>query len=199
MKNKELIISMELSGISFVDVLTLFLLLAVMTFVSYRSMKKSITTDDYLAAGRSLGRIQAGFSMAATDIGGNSVVGAIAFAYGTGLGGVWYNWGAVLPLFILAFILAGQLRRLDINSVPELLGKRYNGMTRLLATVTQLLAMGVGLGGQFTVAGSTLSTVFGVTHTVGILISVVILIVLTTGGGLLAVVNDDVVMFFLIC
>ena len=190
---------MELSGISFVDVLTLFLLLAVMTFVSYRSMKKSITTDDYLAAGRSLGRIQAGFSMAATDIGGNSVVGAIAFAYGTGLGGVWYNWGAVLPLFILAFILAGQLRRLDINSVPELLGKRYNGMTRLLATVTQLLAMGVGLGGQFTVAGSTLSTVFGVTHTVGILISVVILIVLTTGGGLLAVVNDDVVMFFIIC
>ena len=190
---------MESIGISFADVLTLLVLLAVMAFVSYRSAKKSVTTDDYLAAGRSLGRIQAGFSMAATDIGGNSVVGAVAFAYGTGLGGVWYNWGAVLPLFILAFILAGQRRSLDINSVPELLGKRYNGATRLLATVTQLLAMGVGLGGQFAVAGSTLSTVLGVSHTVGIMISVVILIMLTSGGGLLAVVNDDVVMFLIIC
>ena len=88
---------------SIVDGLTVFLILAAMTFVSYRAAKKSVTADDYFSANRNLGRIQAGFSMSATDIGGNTVVGAVAFAYGTGLGGVWYNWGAVIPLFILAF------------------------------------------------------------------------------------------------
>ena len=50
-----------------VDCLTIILILAVMSFVSYRAAKKSVTTDDYLTAGRSLGKIQAGFSMAAKE------------------------------------------------------------------------------------------------------------------------------------
>ena len=183
----------------FIDCLTIILILAVMSFVSYRAAKKSVTADDYLTAGRSLGKIQAGFSMAATDIGGNTVVGAVAFAYGTGLGGVWYNWGAVFPLFILAFLIAGQIRRININSVPELLGKEYNSATQLLSTITHLLAMGVGLGGQFTVAAATISTIFGLNKAVAIFISVVVALMLTTGGGLRAVVNSDVAMFVIIC
>lgn len=184
---------------SIVDGLTVFLILAAMSFVSYRAAKKSVTADDYFTANRNLGKIQAGFSMSATDIGGNTVVGAVAFAYGTGLGGVWYNWGAVIPLFILAFILAGQIRRFNINSVPELLGNRYNGAARLLSTITQLLAMGVGLGGQLTVAATTITTIFGLNHAVAVMISAALVIMLTAGGGLLAVVNSDFVMFLIIC
>ena len=184
---------------SILDGLTIILILAAMSFVSFRAAKKSVTTDDYFTAHRNLNRIQAGFSMAATDIGGNSVAGAVAFAYGTGLGGVWYNWSAVIPLLILAFILARQIRSFNVNSVPELLGKRYNEASRLLATITQLLAMGVSLGGQFTVAATTITTIFGLSHPVAVMISVALLLMLTVRGGLLAVVNSDRVMFLIIC
>ena len=125
-------------------------------------------------AGHSLGKIQAGFSMAATDIGGNAVVGAVAYAYACGLGGAWYNWGAVVPMFLLALFLAKQLRSISVSSVPELLGRRYNGAVRFISVIAQLLAIGATLGIQFTVAASAVSTISGMNYTLALFLSVTV-------------------------
>ena len=86
------------------------------------------------------------------------MVGAVASSYAVGMGGVWYNWGAVIPMFLLAFVLAKQLRRISVSTVPELLGRRYSSATRLISVIAHLFAIGSSLGIQFTVAATTVST-----------------------------------------
>ena len=183
---------------NFLDMATIVLVFAAVLYIGVRATQQTQTAGDFLMANRSLGKIQAGFSMAATDIGGNAVVGAVAYAYAIGLSGAWYNWGAVVPMFVLAFILAKQLRRSSVLSIPELLGKRYNGSTRLIAVIAQLLAIGSTLGIQFVVSAGTVSIISGIDFKWALAISVVIVVAYTIGGGLLAVVNTDVFQFVII-
>lgn len=184
---------------SILDILGVILVFLIVLYIGWRATKQTKTADDFLMASRSLGKIQAGFSMAATDIGGNAVVGAVAYAYTRGLGGAWYNWGAVVPMFILGLLLAKQLRRLTIASVPELLGRRYSSSTRLLSVIVHLLAIGSTLGIQFTVAASAVSIIAGISFELALMITVVVVVAYTIGGGLLAVVNTDVFQFIVIC
>ncbi|MGE5629599.1 MAG: sodium:solute symporter family protein [Caulobacteraceae bacterium] len=184
---------------SILDIIGIVLVFLVVLYIGWLATKKTKTADDFLMANHSLGKIQAGFSMAATDIGGNAVVGGVAYAYARGLGGAWYNWGAVLPMFLLAFVLAKQLRRISVSSVPELLGKRYSSVTRLISVIAHLLAIGATLGIQFTVAASAVSTISGINYNLALIISVIIVVAYTIGGGLLAVVNTDVFQFIIIC
>lgn len=184
---------------SILDILGIAAVFLAVLYIGYRATKKTKTTEDFLMAGHSLGKIQAGFSMAATDIGGNAVVGAVAYAYACGLGGAWYNWGAVVPMFLLALFLARQLRSISVSSVPELLGRRYNGAVRFISVIAQLLAIGATLGIQFTVAASAVSTISGMNYTLALFLSVTVVVAYTIGGGLLAVVNTDVFQFIIIC
>ena len=155
-------IAVILVMVSILDILGIAAVFLAVLYIGYRATKKTKTTEDFLMAGHSLGKIQAGFSMAATDIGGNAVVGAVAYAYACGLGSAWYNWGAVVPMFLLALFLARQLRSISVSSVPELLGRRYNGAVRFISVIAQLLAIGATLGIQFTVAASAVSTISGI-------------------------------------
>ena len=184
---------------NFLDIIGIVAVFLVVLYIGWRATKKTKTTEDFLMANHSLGKIQAGFSMAATDIGGNAVVGAVAYAYARGLGGAWYNWGAVVPMFLLAFFLAKQLRRISVSSVPELLGKRYSSAARLISVIAHLLAIGASLGIQFTVAAAAVSTISGLNYVLCLVITVVVVVAYTIGGGLLAVVNTDVFQFIIIC
>ena len=183
---------------SILDILGLVLIFLVILYIGWRATKKTKTSDDFLMANHSLGKIQAGFSMAAADIGGNAVVGAVAYSYAVGMGGVWYNWGAVIPMFLLAFVLAKQLRRISVSTVPELLGRRYSSATRLISVIAHLFAIGSSLGIQFTVAATTVSTIGNIDFRISLLITVAVVILYTSGGGLLAVANTDVFQFILI-
>lgn len=184
---------------SILDILGIAFVFLAVLYIGWRATKQTKTTEDFLMANRSLGKIQAGFSMAATDIGGNAVVGAVAYAYGCGLGGAWYNWGAVVPMFLLAIFLAKRLRNSSVSSVPELLGARYNSAARLIAVIAHILAIGATLGIQFTVAASAVSTISGLDYTLCLVVTVVVVVAYTIGGGLLAVVNTDVFQFVVIC
>ena len=177
---------------NFLDILGIIVIFVVVLYIGYRATKKSQTAEEYLMADRSLSKIQAGFSMAATDMGGNAIIGATAYAYAVGISGGWYNWGAVLPLIILAFLIAKQLREMPISSVPELLGKRYNNATRLISVIAQLLAIGATLAIQFTVAASAVTAITGLNYYVALAISIIVVVAYTVGGGLLAVVNLDI-------
>lgn len=184
---------------NFLDILGIAFVFVSVLFIGWRATKKTKTASDYLMASHSLGKIQAGFSMAASDIGGNAVVGAVAYAYTCGLGGAWYNWGAVAPMFLLALFLVKRLRNSDVSSVPELLGSRYNSTTRLISVILHVLAIGATLGIQFTVAASAVSTISGLDYNMCLLITVVVVLAYTMGGGLLAVVNTEAFQFVIIC
>ena len=57
---------------SLLDVLVIILVFGLTAYVGYRSSKNVKNIDDFTLAGSRLGKIQAGFSMAATEFGGSS-------------------------------------------------------------------------------------------------------------------------------
>ncbi|NIP82363.1 MAG: sodium:solute symporter family protein, partial [Gemmatimonadetes bacterium] len=60
-------------------------------------------------------------------------------AYRTGISELWFSFGAWAGL-IVAYFLAGRVRRIAQYTVPDLLEKRYNAAARVLGTLAIILA-----------------------------------------------------------
>lgn len=181
-----------------IDILGILLIFAIIGYVGYRSSRQVKSVDDFTLAGSRLGKIQAGFSMAATEFGGSSLVGAMAFCYTAGVAGAWWDWSAVPALVLLGIFFAGRIRLPRMVTVTDFFERRYSRPTRTLASVMHLLAITTQLCTQFTVGAVALNGVLGVPKTIGLLVSVLFVLLYTMGGGLIAVVNTDVVQFIII-
>lgn len=79
---------------SVLDILVIIAVFGLTAYVGYRSSKQVKDIDDFTLAGSKLGKLQAGFSMAATEFGGSSLVGTMAFCYAVGISGAWWSWSA---------------------------------------------------------------------------------------------------------
>ena len=154
--------------------------------------------NDFTLAGSGLGKIQAGFSMAATEFGGSSLIGAMALCYSIGVAGAWWDWSAVPALILLGLFFAEKIKLPNLVTITDFFEKRYNYPTKLMASLMHILAIATQISAQFMVGAVALNGIFGVPKTVGILISVIFALIYTMSGGLLSVVNTDVVQFIMI-
>ncbi len=166
--------------------------------VGWRSSKKVKTVDDYTLAGSGIGMIQAGFSMAATEFGGSSLIGAMALCYTIGLSGAWWDWCAVPALILLGLFFAEKIKIPNMVTITDFFEKRYSYSTKLIASIMHIIAITTQVSTQFTVGAVALNGIFGVPKSVGIAISVTFALIYTMSGGLMSVVNTDVVQFILI-
>lgn len=180
------------------DILGVAAIFVIIGYVGYRSSREVQCVDDFTLAGSRLGRIQAGFSMAATEFGGSSLIGAMAYCYTIGIAGAWWDWAAVPALVLLGVFFAGKIKLPRMVTVTEFFERRYNRPTRTLATIMHLLAIVTQLSTQFMVGAVALNGVLSVPKTLGLLLSVTFVVLYTMGGGLIAVVNTDVVQFIII-
>ena len=180
------------------DIIGVAAMFLIISFVGWRSSKKVKNINDFTLAGSGLGKIQAGFSMAATEFGGSSLIGAMALCYSIGVAGAWWDWSAVHALIILGLFFAEKIKLPNLVTITDFFEKRYNYPTKLMASFMHILAIATQISAQFMVGAVALNGIFGVPKTVGILISVVFALVYTMSGGLLSVVNTDVVQFIMI-
>jgi SSS family solute:Na+ symporter/sodium/proline symporter len=74
-----------------------------------------------------------------TWIGSGSLFGAAGLAFRTGISELWFSFGAWAGM-IVAYFLAGRVRRIADYTVPDLLERRYNATARVLGTATIILA-----------------------------------------------------------
>lgn len=159
------------------------------------SSKKTRRADDFLLAGRSLNKLQAGFSLAASDLGGSGLLGTCALCYTAGLSGAWWCWSAAPAFFLLGCCLVGRLRPLAVSTIPEFLELRYDKKNRILACFLQTCALVASLSAQFFVGAVALEALFGVPQVYGLIISVLLVLSYTATGGLNAVVHTDIFNF----
>lgn len=181
-----------------IDIIAIVVIFAIVGYVGYRSSKQVKDMDDFTLAGSKLGKIQAGFSMAATEFGGSSLIGAMAFCYVSGISGVWWNWSSVPALMILGIFFAGRIKLPGLVTVTDFFGLRYDKKTKNFATVMHLFETGLQISTQFLVGAVALNGIFGISKTVGLIATVLFVMLYTVGGGLIAVVNTDVVQFIVL-
>lgn len=179
------------------DTIILILAIATVVTVGIFSGRNSNTADEFLLAGKSINKLQAGFSMAATDFGGSGLVAAIGYCYMVGMSGMWWNLAAAPAFLVIGLWLADKFNKMDGATLPEYLGQRYSSAVEYLATVTHVLTNIAALSVQFTVACATLYSITGFSTRISLVISV-ILVILLTGGGLKSVVNTDAALFVII-
>lgn len=183
-----------------IDYAILFGVLFLVILIGWLSGKKSQnngSSKEFLMAGNGINKLQAGFSMAATDFGGSGLVGAIGYCYLVGLSGAWWNLAAAPAFILVGVFLARKFNGMDCATLPEYFGKRYGVPTKYLSCVLHILTNIASLAVQFTVSCTVLHVITGLNQNVSLVISILIVLLLTS-GGLRSVVNTDSFLFVII-
>ena len=148
-----------------IDYIVFIVILIPVLFVGWFSSKRSRsidTTKEFLLAGKGINKLQAGFSMAATDFGGSALVGAIGYCYIYGMSGAWWNLAAAPAFLLVGLFLARRLNTMGSATLPEYLGKRYSPAVKYVTCVMHVCASVAALAVQFTVSCTVLSVLAAV-------------------------------------
>ena len=97
--------------------------------------RKASKPDSFFVADRRGTRLLIAGSLCATIIGASASVGLAGWGFKWGLSGVWWLLVGSVGLFILAIFFAKRVRSFGLYTLPELVGKQYNGRAGFVASL----------------------------------------------------------------
>jgi len=149
--------------------------------------------EDFAVAGRSVPVALLVGTLVCTWIGSGSLFGGAGLAYRSGLAELWFSVGGWVGL-VVAYFLAGRVRRIAQYTVPDLLEQRYNAAARVFGTVAIILAYVTIAAYQFRGGGWILSIVTdnAITPTAGMCITAATVVIFTALAGMVSIVTVDV-------
>jgi solute:Na+ symporter, SSS family len=161
--------------------------------VSLWRSRKVKSHADFMVAGRDVPVLLLVGTLVCTWIGSGSLFGGAGLAYRVGIAELWFSFGAWMGL-VVAYFLAGRVRRIAQYTVPDLLEKRYNATARLLGTLAIILAYVTIAAYQFRGGGWILSIVTdgAVSPTQGMLITAAVIVLFTALAGMVSIVTVDI-------
>ena len=176
-----------------------FLLVVVLAYplilvgISLWRSRKVQSHADFMVAGRSVPVLLLVGTLVCTWIGSGSLFGGAGLAYRTGIAELWFSFGAWVGL-IVAYFIAGRVRRIAEYTVPDLLEKRYNATARLLGTLAIVLAYVTIAAYQFRGGGWILSIVSdgAISPTTGMYITAATIVIFTMLAGMVSIVTVDI-------
>lgn len=171
--------------------------LALLLAVSLYAKKLTVTSTDFLLAGRKMGFIITTATLAATHYGGGFVLGGASWGAQYGLGGVWYGLACGVGLLLLGIFFAKPLRALAAFTVPEVLERRFGGKGVTVISASLSLFALVGILGAQVWASASIFEVLGFSGTTGAIIATVVFIVYTAFSGMWAVALTDFVQIII--
>jgi SSS family transporter len=153
-----------------------------LAIVGYRRTR---TSADFIVAGRTLGALVGGATLAATQISAGTFVGTVGLHYLAGVSFVWVWPGAWLGWLVSAVFVAPRLRDAGTFTIPEYCEKRFDSRAvRALAAVLIVVAYTIYLVAQYKASGIIVSTVLGWPAWTGIALVLVSTVVYSLAGGL---------------
>jgi SSS family solute:Na+ symporter len=172
--------------------------LAAVLLIGRLSARRIGTAEDFHLCGRSLGRLPAALSLAATEFSGSGLIGGAGLAYAIGVSGSFWNLAAVPAWIVVGFTATVTLRRLSLSTVPGYLGERYGVSSRRLVAVLQTLEGVVFIAVQIQVSAIALHALFGMDRTLAACVVTGAFVAYTAMGGLWAVVWTDVLQYVIL-
>lgn len=165
---------------------------AILVAISIWRARSVKSHEDFTLAGRSVPVVMLVGTLVCTWIGSGSLFGGAGLAYRTGIAELWFSSGAWIGL-IVAYFLAGRVRRIAQYTVPDLLEQRYNPAARMLGTLAIILAYVTIAAYQFRGGGWILSIVTDgkISPTTGMYITAVTIVAFTAFAGMVSIVTVD--------
>lgn len=164
-----------------------------MVAVSLWRSRRIRSHDDFTVAGRSVSVPLLVGTLVCTWIGSGSLFGGAGLAYRSGLSELWFSFGGWVGL-VVAFFIAGRVRRIAQYTVPDLLEQRYNATARVLGTIAIILAYITIAAYQFRGGGWVLSIVTdgAIDATTGVYITAAVIVLFTALAGMVSIVTVDI-------
>ena len=151
--------------------------------------------EDYFLAGRNLTWPIIGFSLFASNMSSNSLVGLAGAGYKDGFSVYSYEWMAVLILIIFAVFFLPFYLRNKIFTIPEYLEKRYSYKIRAYASaIAIVLNILVDIAATLYAGGLVINLIFPGFELWEIIVGLAVIAgVYTITGGLSSVMYTDAV------
>lgn len=185
-----------------IDTAILFAYLAVLIGLGIYANRRQKDVDDYFVAGRRMGTFTIACLWLASWVGGASIVGSSSRAFDIGVTAIWYVLALALGCLLFGLLLAARVKRMgDVSrhlTYPDFIEEQYDGRTRVVATVTTILAFTAYSAGQLMAAGAIMQVLLGWSYDEALMLASGIVILYTATGGYLAVTYTDWVQFVLL-
>jgi len=176
--------------------------LGLMVAIGLYASRQQDSVEDFFVAGGRLGTFTIACLWLASWVGGASIVGGAAKSYEFGISGGWYTLSMAIGCLLFGLLFAARVKRWgdeqNLLTYPDLIETRYDSRTRIVATITTMLAFIGYSAGQLAAAGAILSTLLGWDYGTSLLLASAIIVVYTATGGFLAVTYTDWVQFGLL-
>ena len=191
-------------ALSTVDLAIFLVALVVVMAIGLIAGRKEETSQDYFLAGRSIRWWGVAGSIFGSNVSANHLVGMLGIGFSVGFAQSHFELGAIVGLMLLCYGFLPVYRKLQIYTLSDYLGQRYDERSRLLYAVIMVVIMvfvqmvpGFYIGSR--AMGQLLDgTLIDPGYELGIVVLAVVAAVYTILGGLKAVVWTDVMQSMLL-
>jgi len=165
-----------------------FLLFVVSTlFITYWAAKRTRTTKEFYAAGRSITGFQNGLALAGDYMSAASFLGIAGLVSTKGYDGLIYSVGWLVGWPIVLFLIAEPLRNLGKYTFSDVVAYRLNPRPiKAAAAIGSLVTVLFYLIAQMVGAGTLIKLMFGLPYEVAIVVVGALMIMYVLFGGMLA-------------
>jgi cation/acetate symporter len=163
------------------------LFVAVTLVITYWAAKRTRTTKEFYAAGRSITGFQNGLALAGDYMSAASFLGIAGLVSTKGYDGLIYSVGWLVGWPIIMFLIAEPLRNLGKYTFADVVAYRLNQRPiRSAAALGSIITVLTYLTAQMVGAGTLIKLMFGLPYEVAVIIVGCLMIAYVLFGGMLA-------------
>lgn len=167
--------------------------------IGYYSYRRTTNLQDYMLGGRGLGPMVTALSAGASDMSGWMLMGLPGAVYLTGISSLWIGIGLTMGAYLNYLLLAPRFRVYtevanDSLTVPDYLENRFkdkSNMLRLVSGIVILVFFVLYVSSGIVAGGKLFVDTFGLTYTMGVVVTLSVVVLYTFFGGFLAVSLTD--------
>ena len=181
------------------SIIAIAIYLLILLVIGYYSYRKTSNISDYMLGGRGLGPMVTALSAGASDMSGWMLMGLPGAVYLTGISSLWLGIGLTIGAYLNYRLLAPRFRVYtevanDSLTIPDYLENRFkdnSNMLRLVSGIVILVFFVLYVSSGIVAGGKLFESTFGLTYTMGVVVTLTVVVLYTYFGGFLAVSLTD--------
>ena len=164
-----------------------FAFIAITLGITWWAARRTRTTEQFYAAGRSISPAQNGFALAGDYMSAASFLGIAGLVSTTGFDGLIYSTGWLVGWPVVLFLIAEPLRNLGKYTFADVVAARLKQVpVRIAAAIGTLATVIFYLIAQMVGAGALIKLMFGLSYETAIMIVGAAMIAYVLFGGMIA-------------
>jgi len=182
-----------------VAMLFFFVFIAITIGITAWAARRTRTTEEFYAAGRTISAGQNGFALAGDYMSAASFLGIAGLVSTTGFDGLIYSTGWLVGWPVVLFLIAEPLRNLGRYTFADVVSFRLRQRpVRIAAAIGTLATVTFYLIAQMVGAGGLIKLMFGMSYELAIVVVGVAMLAYVLFGGMIATTWVQIVKAFLL-